>query len=64
MDQRPGFKEIADGWMLVDDWDALTDRIERLAEWTDEHSPLTADEEATVKLMIEAQIAQSPYYPH
>jgi hypothetical protein len=43
--------------MLVDDWDALTDRIERLAGWTTANGPLTEDEEATVKLMIEHQIA-------
>lgn len=47
--------------MLVNDWDALTDRIERLATWTKANAPLTADESATVKFMIECQFAQSPY---
>jgi hypothetical protein len=25
---RDGFREIASGWLLIDDWDYLTDRIE------------------------------------
>lgn len=58
MDTRDGFKAIADGWMLVDDFDELTDRIERLGEWAKQQGGLTADEESTVRLMIEAQIAK------
>jgi len=55
---RTGFSDIASGWMLVDDFDDLTDRIERLAEWTVANGPLQADESATVKMMIESQIAR------
>jgi hypothetical protein len=55
---RDGFREITSGWMLIDDFDDLTDRIERAAEWTKQNGPLEPDEAATVKLMIEAQIAR------
>lgn len=58
MDTRDSFKAIADGWMLVDDFDELTDRIERLAVWTGQNKPLTPDEESTVQLMIESQVAK------
>jgi hypothetical protein len=57
---RPEFKAIVDGWMLIDDWNDLTDRIERAAVWTKEHGPLHPDEEATIQLMIEVQIATGP----
>jgi hypothetical protein len=57
-DLRDGFREIVTGWMLVDDFDDLTDRIERAAEWTKENGPLAPDEEATVKMMIETQVAK------
>ncbi len=67
---RDGFREIVSGWMIIDDFDDLTDRIERAAEWTTANGPLQPDEEATVKLMIEAQIARGirrgdfePYIP-
>lgn len=59
MNLRDGFREIADGWMLVDDRDDLTNRIERLAEWTKMNAPLTEDEHVTVKFMIESQIARA-----
>lgn len=52
---RQGFKDIVGGWMLIDCFDDLTDRIERAAEWTKENGPLQPLEEATVKMMIEAQ---------
>ena len=55
---RDGFREIVSGWTIIDDFDDLTDRIERAAEWTKANGPLEADEDATVKLMIEAQIAR------
>jgi hypothetical protein len=57
-DLRDGFRNIVSGWTLVDDLDDLTDRIERAAEWTRDNGPLRPDEAATVKLMIEAQIAK------
>jgi hypothetical protein len=52
---RPGFLEIVDGWSLTEDFDDLTDRLERAA---------------TVRLMIQSQVAQGirrgdfePYIP-
>ncbi|TGS86703.1 hypothetical protein EN817_17530 [Mesorhizobium sp. M3A.F.Ca.ET.174.01.1.1] len=58
LQMRDGFREIVSGWMLVDDFDDLTDRIERSALWAKENGPLLLDEEATVKCMIETQIAR------
>lgn len=57
---RPGFGAIADGWLLVDDFNDLTRRIEALATWTKENGPLTQDEERTIRLMIERQIELGP----
>lgn len=56
---RAEFREIISGWMLIDGLSDLTDRIELAAEWTKKNRPLQPDEEATIKLMIEAQIARS-----
>lgn len=56
-DLRPGFREITDGWMLIHDHDALTETIERAAEWTKANGPLQPDEEARIKFMIECQLA-------
>jgi len=58
MDMRPGFREIVDGWMVIDDFDDLTDRIERVGAWTKANGPLLPDEQATVSLMIECQVAR------
>lgn len=58
MEMREGFRAIVDGWALIDDFDDLTDRIEQTAEWTKANGPLQPDEEATVKFMIECQIAR------
>ena len=55
---RDGFSAISSGWTLISGLDDITDRIEQLAEWTRMNGPLEADEEATVKLMIECQIAR------
>jgi hypothetical protein len=59
VDLRDGFREIVAGWMLVDDFDDLTDRIERSAEWAKANGPLLPDEVATVKMMIETQVAKA-----
>lgn len=56
-DLRLSFREITDGWMLVHDHDALTERIERAAAWTEENGPLKPDEEALIKFMIACQLA-------
>ena len=55
---RDGFREIVAGWTLHLGIGDLTERIERAAEWTKVNGPLQADEEATIKLMIECQIAR------
>lgn len=55
---REGFLEITRGWTLIDGMEDLTDRIERLAVWTKTNGPLQSDEEATVALLIKAQIAR------
>jgi hypothetical protein len=55
---RDGFREIVSGWMLVDDVEELGERIERAAAWSNDNGPLEADEQATVKLMIQSQIAR------
>jgi hypothetical protein len=57
-DLRDGFRNIVSGWTLIDDFDDLTDRIERAAEWTERNGPLTDDEEATVKL---SSVGLSPW---
>jgi len=56
---RDGFKAVVSGWALVSGFDAITEHIEAAAKWTKENGPLEPDEEATVKLMIEAQIARA-----
>lgn len=55
---RDGFRAISSGWTLYSGTADLTERIEALAEWTKANEPLQPDEEATVKMMIEAQIAR------
>lgn len=55
---RDEFRAIISGWTLIDGMDDITDRIENAAEWTTANGPLEPDEEATIKLMIECQIAR------
>lgn len=55
---RDEFHAIVDGWMLHSGIGDLTERIEAAAEWTKANGPLQPDEHATIKLMIEAQIAR------
>lgn len=55
---RDGFRDIVSGWMLVNDFDDLCDRIERSAEWAIDNAPLQPDETATVQFMIKSQIAR------
>lgn len=61
MNMRDGFRDIVDGWTLISGMGDLTDRIERAAEWTKLNGPLQPDEEATIKLMIEAQIVRGGF---
>jgi hypothetical protein len=58
---REGFSDIVHGWMLYSGIEDLTERIERAAEWTKENGPLQPDEEATIKLIIESQIARGGF---
>lgn len=58
MDLRPDFRDIVSGWTLMSGLDAITDRIERAAEWTKANGPLTKDEQATIDMMIRCQIAR------
>lgn len=55
---REGFREITSGWTFISGVADLTDRIERAAEWTKVNGPLELDEQATVEVMIKAQIAR------
>jgi hypothetical protein len=55
---RDEFHEIVSGWTLISGINDITDRIERAAEWMEQNGPLEPDEEATIKLMIESQIAR------
>jgi hypothetical protein len=55
---RAEFDEITSGWTLIRGMGDLTERIERAAEWTKRNSPLEPDEQARIRLMIEAQIAR------
>jgi len=58
MDLREEFREIVSGWTLISGTDDLDDRIERAADWAKINGPLRPDEEATIKLMIAAQITR------
>lgn len=55
---REGFREIVSGWTLIDDFDDLSDRIERSAKWADANGPLEPDELATVELLIQTQVCR------
>lgn len=54
---RSEFKNIISGWMLTDDFNLLSEIIERAAEWTKRNSSLLPDEQAVMTMMIERQIA-------
>lgn len=54
---REDFEAIVSGWTF-DDLDGLTERIEFAAEWTTRHGPLLPGEEATIRAMIESQVAR------
>lgn len=55
---RDEFAAIVSGWTLIDGIEDITERIEVAAKYTKANGPLQADEEATIKLMIECQIAR------
>jgi hypothetical protein len=59
---REGFREAISGWMLVDDVDAIGERIEASARWVKDNGGETAmepDERATVRLMIQVQVTKA-----
>jgi uncharacterized protein Yka (UPF0111/DUF47 family) len=55
---RDDFKAIVGGWMLIDGMEDISDRIERAAVWTEANGPLLPDEDATIQMMIQSQIAR------
>jgi hypothetical protein len=55
---RQTFRDIISGWTLIDGFDAITEKIEQAAKWTKANGPLEPDEEATIKMMIECQVAR------
>lgn len=55
---RDEFRDIVSGWTLIDDVDDLSDRLMRLDVWMKINGSLLPDEEATIKLMIEAGVAR------
>jgi hypothetical protein len=54
---RDEFRDIISGWMLVEDVEAIGERIEAAAQWDRVNGPLQPDERATVGLMIKTQVA-------
>lgn len=61
-DLRDAFLDISSGWMLIDSYDDITDRIERLAALTKSLGgveALTDDERATVRYLIEVQFVRA-----
>ena len=67
---RDAFREIVSGWTLIKDVDAIGEKIEAAAVWTDKNGPLEPDELATVEMMIQTQVVWSiergdfePYIP-
>jgi hypothetical protein len=57
---RDGFRTIAAGWTLIDDFDELGRRVEALAAWVEANGGyrwLDLDERDTVDLMIRLQVA-------
>lgn len=54
---RDEFREIISGWTLVEDVEAIGERIEDAARWERSNGPLQPDERATVQLMIKTQVA-------
>jgi len=55
---RAEFREIVHGWMLTNELEALSARIERASAWARLHDPLMPDEEATLKMMRDAQLVR------
>ncbi len=51
------FRRIVHGWEVIDNWDALTERIEHVAAWVRKNRPLDPDEAAILRMMIERQTA-------
>lgn len=48
---RPGFREIISGWMFIDDFEDLTDRIERIRKWSTENGGFNKDEQKYAEFM-------------
>lgn len=54
MDLRPGFSDITSGWMLIDDDEALLDRLRQILRFIDVQGELSPDEAATADLMLKS----------
>lgn len=52
------FAAIVSGWTLISGYNAITDRLEELGKWVEKNKPLTENEQKTVDLMIQCQIAR------
>lgn len=55
---RDEFAAIISGWSLVSGFNSITDKLEEAARWAKDNGPLLPDEEKTVHLMIQCQIAR------
>lgn len=56
---RNGFREAIRGWLLVDDFNAVSAYLEAAAKYVEENGGLdamTANEKKTVDMMIERQL--------
>ncbi len=59
---RDEFRAITSGWMLIDGTDDIDDRIAQIADWMKANGPLEKDEESTVQLMIQCQVARGKFH--
>lgn len=55
---RDEFAAIISGWTLVDGFDFISKKLEEVSIWADQNKPLQPDEEKTIELMIQCQIAR------
>src|SRR5689334_3889531 len=53
---RDGFRDAISGWTLIDDVDAIGEKIEAAAAFAKQHGPLEPDEQRAVSMMVEAQV--------
>jgi hypothetical protein len=59
---REGFRALAEGWLIIDDCNALAERIERLADFVMVHGgplEMQPDEKALIIEMLRQQLVLS-----